>query len=296
MATAAIETPSGKGARDENFQVGSILLPGPLRPHVMAFYHFVRAADDVADNPALSPEDKLDRLARFDRGLVDPVRLEDDFDKARALRASLAVTGVTVEHARDLLRAFMQDATKTRYRDWSDLLGYCRLSASPVGRYLLDLHGESRRLWRFSDPLCDALQVLNHVQDCKADYRRLDRVYLPEEAFARANNDVSALDRDQADPALRQVIDWTLDRTAGLLRQAEPLPAALRSRRLAAEAAVVLGMARHLLAALRRRDPVAGRVELGRLAFAGAGLAGVGRMVWQRIRGLMPGAQTVGTP
>jgi squalene synthase HpnC len=292
MATAAIETPSGKGARDENFQVGSILIEGRLRPHVMAFYHFVRAADDIADDPVLEPDEKLARLARFDRALQDPVRREDDFEKAAALRASLAASGVTVEHPRDLLRAFMQDATKTRYVDWADLLGYCRLSASPVGRYLLDLHGESRELWQLSDPLCDALQVLNHVQDCQADYRRLGRVYLPEEAFARASNGPSALDGSRADPALRQVIDWTLDRTAGLLRRAEPLPAALRSRRLGAETAVVFGMARHLLAALRRRDPIAGRVELGRLAFLAAGAGGLGRMVWQRLRGFGPDPAT----
>ena len=88
-------------------------------------------------------------------------------------------TGVTAQHCHDVLHAFRLDATKLRYRDWDDLMDYCRYSASPVGRQLLDLHGESRDTWPPSDALCSALQVLNHLQDCADDYRALDRVYLP---------------------------------------------------------------------------------------------------------------------
>ena len=87
------------------------------------------------------------------------------------MRASLAATGVTAQHCHDVLRAFRLDATKLRYRDWDDLMEYCRYSAAPVGRQLLDLHGESRDTWPASDALCSALQVLNHLQDCAADYR-----------------------------------------------------------------------------------------------------------------------------
>ena len=87
------------------------------------------------------------------------------------MRASLAETGVTAQHCHDVLHAFRLDATKLRYRDWDDLMEYCRYSASPVGRQLLDLHGESRDTWPASDALCSALQVLNHLQDCAEDYR-----------------------------------------------------------------------------------------------------------------------------
>jgi len=277
---AALETPSGKGAGDENFPVGSLLLPAGLRPHVKAFYAFVRAADDVADNPALAAADKVARLARFGAALSGPAEQAQALPKAAALRASLEATGVSPQHALDLLAAFTQDATKLRYRDWEDLLGYCALSARPVGRYLLDLHGEPKALYALSDPLCDALQVLNHLQDCRDDYRALDRVYLPLDRFAAAAIGVEELDRPSASPALRRVLDDTLDGVARLVTAADDLPRALASRRLAAESAIILAIAHRLLRELRRRDPLATRVELGRVAFAGCALRGLASAVW----------------
>jgi squalene synthase HpnC len=281
-ATSDLETPSGKGAGDENFPVASWLLPAALRPHVAAFYAFVRAADDVADNPELTPDDKLARLERFEAALIGPPERAAGLPKAEALRRSLAATGVGAQHALDLLAAFKRDATKTRYRDWPDLLGYCALSASPVGRHLLDLHGEEVELYRHSDPLCDALQVLNHLQDCQADYRGLDRVYLPLDAFAAAGIGVEALDRPRSSPALRQVLDRALDGVDQLLIAAEPLPRVLHCPRLAAESAVILEIARRLAGELRRRDPLAERVELSRPRFLLCGLLGVARTTWTR--------------
>jgi squalene synthase HpnC len=285
-----LETPSGKGAGDENFPVGSFLLPAGLRPHVRAFYAFVRAADDIADNPKLAPDDKIARLERFARALTGGDAEAAALPKAAALRASLRATGVTPQHALDLLAAFTQDATKRRYRDWADLLGYCTLSARPVGRQLLDLHGEATALYAFSDPLCDALQVLNHLQDCQADYRNLDRVYLPLDRFAAAGIGVEALDQPSASPALRRVLDDTLAGVDQLLRAADDLPRALASRRLAAESAVILAIARRLALELRRRDPLAERVELGRPAFLSCALRGLTCLPWTRRRRWIAGA------
>jgi squalene synthase HpnC len=278
----ALETPSGKGAADENFPVGSLLLPRALRPHVMAFYAFVRAADDVADNPALAPADKIARLERFAGALTGSAAEAAALPKAAALRASLRATATSPRHALDLLAAFTQDATKLRYRDWGDLLGYCALSARPVGRQLLDLHREPAALYALSDPLCDALQVLNHLQDCQDDYQKLDRVYLPLDRFAAAGIGVEALARPQASPALRRVLDDTLDGVDQLLRAATELPSALTSRRLAAESAVILAIAQRLAALLRRRDPLAARVELSRAALLPCGLRGLTRLLWPR--------------
>ena len=287
---AALETPSGKWAGDENFPVGSWLLPARLRPHVAAFYAFVRAADDIADSPDLAPDDKLARLARFEAALTGPPALAASLPKARALRASLAATRVTPRHAIDVLAAFRRDATTLRYRDWADLLDYCALSAAPVGRYLLDLHGEASELYRFSDPLCDTLQLLNHLQDCQDDYRALDRVYLPLDSFAAAGIGVEALAAPATSPALRQVLDRVLDGVDALLATASELPRALRSRRLAAEAAVIVEIARRLAWELRRRDPLAARVELSRPRFLLCGLVGVGRSVRARPRRDIPQA------
>src|SRR5215470_9663411 len=216
--SASVETPSGKWARDENFPVGSWLIRAELRPHVHAFYRFAREADDVADNPALAADEKVRRLDRM--GEVLEGARGDDAPAARAMRDSLIETGVVAQHCHDVLRAFRLDATKLRYRDWDDLMGYCRYSASPVGRQLLDLHGESRTTWPASDALCSALQVLNHLQDCADDYRRLDRVYLPLDDLAAEGTAVEVLTADMSSQGLRRVLDRLLDRTATLIDHA----------------------------------------------------------------------------
>ncbi len=172
----AAETPSGKGASDENFPVGSWLIAPALRPHVALFYGFARAIDDIADNPALAPEEKIRRLDGFEAAITGREREDPAYVKAHRLRASLIETGVTAQHCVDLIAAFKRDATRLRYRSWDELIeDYCMLSAAPVGRYLLDLHGEAKNDYPPSDALCNALQVINHLQDCQADYRRLNQ-------------------------------------------------------------------------------------------------------------------------
>jgi squalene synthase HpnC len=271
----AVETPSGKGAGDENFPVGSLLIAKKHRPHVAAFYAFARTIDDIADNPDLSPEEKVARLDRMDKAL-----LGDDGDPALATahrcRESLAACGITVQHCRDLITAFKGDATKLRYADWDDLIkGYCRYSASPVGRYLLDLHGEDTAGYVNSDALCDALQVLNHLQDCQDDYRKLDRVYLPGDWMAAAGAKIEDLNGTAASPGLRKVFDQCLDGVDALLETARGLPGRLRSRRLAMESAAIVRIAEDLADALRRRDPVAERVELSKPRFLWCLMRGV---------------------
>ena len=143
-----------------------MLIRGDVRPHVHAFYAFARNADDIADSDALAADDKLFRLR-----VMEDVLMGEAADalapSAVALRASLAATGVTARHARDLLEAFRQDATKLRYASVAELIDYCRLSAMPVGRHVLDLHREDPATHAPSDALCASLQILNHLQDCK---------------------------------------------------------------------------------------------------------------------------------
>ena len=138
----SVEAPSGKWRGDENFPVGSWLIRRDLRVHVHAFYRFARNADDIADSPVLAAEEKVRRLDRM-AAILDGAP-GGESPAAAAMRESLAITGVTAQHCHDVLRAFRLDATKLRYRDWDDLMEYCRYSAAPVGRQLLDLHGESR--------------------------------------------------------------------------------------------------------------------------------------------------------
>jgi squalene synthase HpnC len=271
--TAMIEAPSGKGRGDENFPVGSWLIRRDLRVHVHAFYRFARTADDIADSPLLTAKDKLQRLDRMAQILDGAPGGESP--AARAMRESLAATGVTAQHCHDVLHAFRQDAVKRRYGDWDDLMEYCRYSAAPVGRQLLDLHGESRAAWPASDALCAALQVLNHLQDCAADYRALDRVYLPLADLDAAGSGVEALSAPAASPGLRRVLDILLDRTDSLIATARGLPPGVAARGLRWESAVIVALAARLARRLRRGDPLAGRAKLARSDFAAAFLSGV---------------------
>ena len=269
----SVETPSGKGRGGENFPVGSWLIRRDLRPHVHAFYRFARNADDIADNPELTPEDKLRRLDHMADILEGAAG--DDSPAASAIRRSLAETRTTAQHCHDLLKAFRLDAVKARYRDWDELMAYCRYSAAPVGRQLLDLHGEARDTWPPSDALCAALQVLNHLQDCAADYRTLDRVYVPLDALGPLGLTVEALSAPAAGPALRRALDLLLDRTEALIVEARDLPGRVAARGLRWESAVIVALCARLAGRLRRGDPLAARVKLSGRDFAAAFLTGI---------------------
>ena len=181
---------SGKGHRDENFPVASFLIHPRHRDAILSFYHFVRTADDIADHAALAAAGKLDLLDRLEAGLLGA----NDADAAAVrLRTALDRHGLSPKHAQDLIAAFKLDVTKLRYRDWDDLISYCSLSAMPVGRFVCDVHGESRAVWPANDALCAALQIINHLQYCKDDYRNLDRVYIPQDALAASGSNVEAL-------------------------------------------------------------------------------------------------------
>ena len=270
--TNAADLRSGKGHRDENFPVASWLIHPRHRPPILAFYEFVRVADDIADHPSLPPDEKLARLDRLEQGLLGHAEAEP---VAARLRGALAERALTPRHAQDLVAAFRMDVTKLRYRDWDDLIHYCTFSAMPVGRFVLDVHGESRSTWAANDALCAALQIINHLQDCGADYRNLDRVYIPQDALARHGTNVEALGEPKASPALRNCLRDLAGRTSGLLQEADRFSPQIADLRLALEVAVITRVAHTLTGMLMRRDPLSEKVHLGAPGFAAVGVAGL---------------------
>lgn len=256
---------SGKGHKDENFPVASFLIAPQHRPPVLAFYHFVRAADDVADHPSASAADKLHLLEQMRASLTGE---SDAVPEGLRLRQVLEQRGLSPVHALDLLEAFRRDCTKLRYRDWDDLIDYCRYSAMPVGRFVLDVHGESPDLWPANDALCAALQVINHLQDCAKDYRELNRVYIPEPLLAAAGVDVAALDAPAANPALAGVIADLARHNAQLLETSRPFAGAIRDGRLALEVDLIQTLADDLNTMLITRDPLSQSVHHSKLDVA----------------------------
>jgi hydroxysqualene synthase len=262
---------SGKGHRDENFPVASWLIHPRHRGIILSFYNFVRTADDIADHATLPPDQKLALLDRLDAGLTG----QSDTDAvAVRLRGELAERKLSPKHAQDLLAAFKLDVTKLRYRDWDDLIGYCSLSAMPVGRFVLDVHGESRDTWPANDALCAALQIINHLQDCRGDYLNLDRVYVPLDALAAAGATVQALGEQRASPSLLACLHGLAARTEQLLGESDVFPVLIEDRRLGLEVSVINTLAHRLTALLMRRDPLSERVHLSLPAVLGFTLIG----------------------
>src|SRR5262249_14147029 len=158
------------------------------------------------------------------------------------------------QHAQDLLKAFRQDATKLRYANWEELVDYCRYSAMPVGRYVLDVHGERQSTWPANDALCAALQIINHIQDCAKDYRDLDRVYLPLDVLASHGVGVEALAVPRASDALKANLRDLAGRTALLLDEGRPFAGMIEDTRLAMEVAAIQALAERLIEVLLTRD------------------------------------------
>jgi len=256
---------SGKGHKNENFPVASFLIGPQNRPPVLAFYNFVRAADDVADHASAPAEEKLQLLEQMRASLTGE---SDAVPEGVRLRTVLQERGLSPVHALDLLEAFRRDCTKLRYQDWDDLIDYCRYSAMPVGRFVLDVHGESQSLWPANDALCAALQVINHLQDCAKDYRELNRVYIPEPMLTAAGITVAALGEDKANPALAGVISALARKNAELLDISRPFARGIRDGRLALEVDLIQTLADDLNTMLIHRDPLSQPVHHSKLDVA----------------------------
>jgi hydroxysqualene synthase len=272
--TTASELRSGKTHRDENFPVASWIIHRRHRALILAFYNFVRTADDIADHATLDASEKLRYLDLLEAELLGQGESQPEAVK---LRKVLAERGMAPRHALDVLVAFRMDVTKLRYENWDEVIHYCRYSAMPVGRFMLDVHGESTSTWAASDALCAGLQINNHLQDCGKDYRDLNRVYLPRDALAAAGASVEQLGGDRAPPPLLRCLQAVALRTEVLLDESKSLGAEVKDWRLGLEISVIQSFADRIVGMLKVRDPLSERVHLGPmelLAYSAGGIAG----------------------
>jgi len=288
--TSASELRSGKTHRDENFPVASWLIQPRHRALILAFYNFVRTADDIADHAALEATEKLRYLDLLEAELLGS---GDSQKEAVTLRTALAERVMPPRHALDLLTAFRMDVTKLRYENWDEVIHYCRYSAMPVGRFVLDVHGESTSTWAASDALCAGLQVNNHLQDCGKDFRNLNRVYLPRDALESAGASVEMLGLAQAPPALLQCLHVLAGKTEQLLNEGRRLAAEVRDFRLGLEIAVIQAFADRIVRMLRVRDPLSERVHLGKGELLAFTLAAVAAETARRAAGQHPVSKSV---
>jgi squalene synthase HpnC len=283
--TTAGELRSGKTHRDENFPVASWIIHPRHRALILAFYNFVRTADDIADHASLDAPTKLKLLDELEADLLGQGAGQRE---AVALRGALAERGLPPRHARDLLTAFRMDVTKLRYENWDDLIHYCSFSAMPVGRFVLDVHGESTATWPASDAVCAALQINNHLQDCGKDFRELNRVYIPRDALARHGASLEELRSPRASAALLACLHQLADKNEALLREGDTLELQVADGRVACEIAVIQTYARRIVQLLKARDPLSERVHLSKAAMAGLSLRGIAGAIWRRATASAP--------
>lgn len=283
--TSASELRSGKGDRDENFPVASWIIHPRHRALILAYYNFVRTADDIADHPTLPADDKLRYLDLLEAELLGK---GDTQAEAVALRRALTERGMAPRHALDVLIAFRMDVTKLRYENWDEVIHYCRYSAMPVGRFMLDVHGESTSTWAASDALCAGLQINNHLQDCGKDFRELNRVYLPRDALAASGASVEQLGLAQSPPAMLACLQGLAVRNEALLNEGRSLGAEIRDFRLGVDVAVIQAYADRIVRLLKVRDPLRERVHLNKFELLTSSLAGMIGEVGRRAIGRKP--------
>ena len=212
----------------------------------------------------------------------------DTQKEAVSLREALAARAMPPRHALDVLVAFRMDVTKLRYENWDDVIHYCRYSAMPVGRFMLDVHGESTSTWAASDALCAGLQINNHLQDCAKDFRDLNRVYLPRDALAAAGADVEMLGGAKSPPALLKCLQALAVRTATMLDESKSLVAEVKDFRLGLEISVIQAFADKIVGLLRVRDPLSERVHLSPLELMAQSLGGIAGEIARRAVGRRP--------
>jgi hydroxysqualene synthase len=285
LMTSASELRSGKTHRDENFPVASWIIHPRHRALILAFYNFVRTADDIADHATLEDSEKLRLLDLLEAELLGK---GDTQPEAVNLRRALAERWMPPRHALDVLIAFRMDVTKLRYENWDEVIHYCRYSAMPVGRFMLDVHGESTSTWAASDALCAGLQINNHLQDCGKDFRNLNRVYLPRDALAAAGASVEELGGEQAAEPMLQCLHALAVRTEALLNESKSLSAEVRDFRLGCEIAVIQAFADRIVQLLKVRDPLSERVHLRPLELLAYSLGGMAGEIARRAVGRRP--------
>ena len=283
--TTASDLRSGKTYRDENFPVASWIIHPRHRALILAFYNFVRTADDIADHATLGERDKLNYLDLLESELLGQ---GDSQPEAVSLRRALAERSMPPRHALDVLIAFRMDVTKLRYENWDEVIHYCRYSAMPVGRFMLDVHGESTSTWAASDALCAGLQINNHLQDCGKDFRDLNRVYLPRDALAAAGASVEELGRARASAPLLQCLHALAVRTEGLLDDSKSLSAGVKDFRLGLEISVIQAFADKIVGLLKVRDPLSERVHLNPFELLAQSLGGIAGEMTRRAMGRRP--------
>ena len=259
---------SGKSYSDENFPVASFLMTKKIRSIVRVFYFFARMADDIADHQKLSSNQKKKILLFFDNAISKSKKTNNKVLDKMIARFKELPSGK--KYSRNLLKAFMMDASNKKYKNWNDLLYYCKFSANPVGRFVIDAVNERKNIEKIneaSDNLCTALQIINHIQDCKKDFKELNRVYIPESFFKKYSLDKKILRKSKSEENFERLKIEIVDNVLVSLRKTKLGLREIQSWRLRKETLIILNIAKRLCNLLKINDPLEKQIKLSRIDF-----------------------------
>lgn len=263
----------------ENFPVGSWLLPRAMRRPVTVIYAFARTADDLADEGDLAPAERLAGLQQLD-AMLDGIAAgttQNDFI-GRALADVITCYDLPMSLFHDLLDAFRQDVTKTHYENFGEIMDYCRRSANPIGRLLLQLYGDTdARHLAYSDAICSALQLINFYQDLHQDYLENGRIYIPRDELQRFDIREDQFRDQHTDFALQRLMQLQYERAQRLLLSGAPLAKHVRGRFGFELRLIVLGGHRVLQQLMRNPQDAFARPRLKPADWLW--------MVWHAVRG-----------
>jgi len=215
----------------ENFPVASILLPSRLRPAVEAIYAFARSADDLADEGDATPEQRLAALRAYEAALDRIGQGGTDHQPPfERLAQVVREYDMPLRPMYDLLSAFKQDVTVSRYQTYDALLDYCARSANPVGYLMLCLYGAADEdNVRDSNAICSALQIINFLQDVAIDETK-ERIYIPMEDLARFAVPPAAMHSIEGQAKWRALMRFEVQRARALMLSGAPLALRLKGR------------------------------------------------------------------
>ncbi len=259
---------SGKSYSDENFPVASFLMTKKIRSIVRVFYFFARMADDIADHQKLSSNQKKNILLFFDNAISKSKKTNNKILDKMIAKFKELPSGK--KYSRNLLKAFMMDASNKKYKNWNDLLYYCKFSANPVGRFVIDAVNERKnieKIYEASDSLCTALQIINHIQDCKKDFKELNRVYIPESFFKKYSVDKKILRKSKSIENFERLKIEIVDNVLLSLRKTKLGLREIQSWRLRKETLIILNIAKRLCNLLKINDPLEKQIKLSRIDF-----------------------------
>lgn len=262
---------SGKSFKDENFPVASFFIGSRMKKLVRNFYFFARTADDISDHIHLIPNEKLKILNFFDKSIKDQVKTE--IEVINKLLERFNEFKFTKKYSRQLLVAFKLDAKKKRYKNWKELVFYCKYSANPVGRFFIDLTYLTKKkklckrsdVLKSSDGLCTALQIINHLQDCKKDYELLDRVYLPISLFTKYSINLSELTNDYSSSEFEKLKQEVILNVEKILDKSYEGIRKINIWSLRKETLIIYRIAKKLCLLLKKEDPLKKNVKLSRI-------------------------------